>query len=224
MSEPDGFLGRWSRRKREAATPEPTARATPAADAAIEAAPDPDAITPEELAALPPVESIDAQTDVSVFLRKGVPAFLRNAALSRAWAADPVIRDFVNDARDYALDWNTPGGAPGYGPLTDSDEVKEMVARIFGDPPAERDSVSHDETDGSDNSPDAATHNEPSANRELTSSTELKQIPEFHHPLRLSSETAQAIEEDVSSLPQQNTSDVRDSTIANKRHGGAVPV
>ena len=50
MSEPDGFLGRWSRRKREAATPEPTARATPAADAAIEAAPDPDAITPEELA------------------------------------------------------------------------------------------------------------------------------------------------------------------------------
>src|SRR3546814_8539167 len=45
---------------------------------------------------------------------------------------DPAIRDFVGHARDYAYDWNTPGGVPGSGALQPED-VAAMVRRIFGD-------------------------------------------------------------------------------------------
>ncbi len=143
--EEDGFLARWSRRKLEArAAPEPQAppvepeevapRQAPSEPEA-EAAPDPDAITPEELAALPPVESIGPDTDIAGFLRKGVPAALRKAALRRVWAADPAIRDYLNPAREYAYDWNVPGGVPGSGPLLPTDNVEAMVARVFGERP-----------------------------------------------------------------------------------------
>jgi hypothetical protein len=37
-------------------------------------------------------------------------------ALREIWRTDPAVRDFVGPA-DYAWDWNTPGDAPGYGPL-----------------------------------------------------------------------------------------------------------
>lgn len=46
-----------------------------------------------------------------------------------------MISGYLDPARDYALDWNTPGGAPGYGPLSESDNVEEMLANIFGKPP-----------------------------------------------------------------------------------------
>ena len=45
-------------------------------------------------ATLPPIETIDAQTDITVFLQNGVPNELRRAALRRAWTVDPAIRDF----------------------------------------------------------------------------------------------------------------------------------
>ncbi|HYF55352.1 MAG TPA: DUF3306 domain-containing protein [Salinarimonas sp.] len=140
----DGFLSRWSRRKAEAArapdaplAPEPSAAADPApAEPAAGAAPDPDAITPEEIAALPPMESIGPDTDIAGFLRKGVPAALRKAALRRVWAADPAIRDYVNEAREYAYDWNVPGGVPGSGAL-DPEEAKALLARFLGGGPAQ---------------------------------------------------------------------------------------
>jgi hypothetical protein len=49
-------------------------------------------------ATLPPIDSIDAQTDITVFLRKGVPDQLRVAAIRRAWMLDPAIRDFKGAA------------------------------------------------------------------------------------------------------------------------------
>jgi hypothetical protein len=54
---------------------------------------------PEPLAvnldALPPIESIDAATDISSFLAPGVPAELTAAAVRRAWGADPEVSEFV---------------------------------------------------------------------------------------------------------------------------------
>ena len=50
---------------------------------------------PFDIASLPPIESIDADTDVTAFLRPGVPPDLTRAALRRAWSTDPAIRDFV---------------------------------------------------------------------------------------------------------------------------------
>ena len=128
------FLSRWSRRKLEAEHAEPV----PAPETAAPP-PDPEAIaaeageiTPEEIAALPPVEELTATSDLVAFLRKGVPVALRNAALRRMWTVDPAIRDFIGEARDYSWDWNTPGGVPVSGPMEPGTDVPAMVRRIFG--------------------------------------------------------------------------------------------
>jgi hypothetical protein len=130
VSEPDGFLTRWSRRKQQARHEEPSVpEEAPAPDkpeAPVEVGP---GRPPPEL---PPVESITAETDISVFLAKGVADAVRNAALRRMWSLDPAIRDYVGDARDYAYDWNTPGGVPGFGPLEASYDVEGTIARMFG--------------------------------------------------------------------------------------------
>ncbi|HEY8567164.1 MAG TPA: DUF3306 domain-containing protein [Beijerinckiaceae bacterium] len=138
----DGFLARWSRRKREIETSVPQAT-TPTPELASNTAPplEPEAplATDEEIAAalaeLPPIDALTPETDVTGFLRREVPEALRNAALRKVWALDPAIRDFVNDAREYAFDYNTPGGAPGYGPLDPGDDVAAMVERVFGGSP-----------------------------------------------------------------------------------------
>jgi Protein of unknown function (DUF3306) len=129
------FLARWSRRKREARSgnpaPEPTepmeAHDPPACGTA-EDAPNPDV----DLSSLPPIESIDATTDITAFLRKGIPQELSRAALRRTWTADPAIRDFVGLAEN-AWDFNDPNAMPGFGPLDCSEaELGEFVDRIVG--------------------------------------------------------------------------------------------
>lgn len=139
----DGFLSRWSRRKRlveaEQVAPPPVVtdapEIAPPGGAGV-AAENPGAeITPEELALLPAPESLTAETDITAFLRRGVPQALRDAALRRAWALDPMVRDFVCEAREYAYDWNVPGGVPGNGDILPTDDVAGMLRQIFGDGP-----------------------------------------------------------------------------------------
>jgi Protein of unknown function (DUF3306) len=60
-----------------------------------------------------------------------VPPELTRAALRRAWAADPKIRDFVGLA-DYDWDFNTPGAIPGFGPLEMSEEVRRQIVQMIG--------------------------------------------------------------------------------------------
>jgi hypothetical protein len=80
---------------------------------------------------LPPIESITADSDIRPFLAPGVPAELTRAALRRAWAADPKIRDFVGLAEN-AWDFNAPGSIAGFGPLEMTDELRREVARMVG--------------------------------------------------------------------------------------------
>lgn len=140
MSEvpPDGgFLGRWSRRKQQAARPNavPEPRPAEAREEPLRETPESPSVEPElsaeELARLPPLESIGRDTDLTAFLRKGVPQALRNAALRRMWSADPAIRDHVDVARDYAYDWNAGPGIPGFGPLREGTDTAAMAERIF---------------------------------------------------------------------------------------------
>jgi Protein of unknown function (DUF3306) len=170
----DGFLSRWSRRKREVeaeakaaeikvAEPEPMqpdhlhnlkdiAPESPEAgeiNANPEAEPAPEFIEP------PSLDIIDKDFDLAHWLKQNVPESWKLAALRRTWETDPFIHGYLNPAREYALDWNTPGGAPGYGPLTESDDVKSMVARIFGDKPAEKaEAPVHDEAQLSGDEPE----------------------------------------------------------------------
>jgi len=119
----DDFPQRWSRRKQDA-------RAQPAEKPAAAAPKAPAKAEPEfDLTTLPPLESINALTDVTAFLQKGVPAELARAALRRVWTADPAIRDFVGLAEN-AWDFTDPAAMPGFGPLEATDEVRAMIAQV----------------------------------------------------------------------------------------------
>ena len=93
---------------------------------------------PFDPASLPPIQSITAETDIRGFLASGVPPELTRAALRRAWACDPKVRDFVGLA-EYDWDFNAADAMAGFGPLQMTDEVEKMAARIMAPNRAEPD-------------------------------------------------------------------------------------
>jgi hypothetical protein len=141
MSGPENgegrFLLRWSRRKQTAATrprQENDPRESAAAEGRSSAAPSPG--EPDrpvfDPATLPPIDSINATSDIRAFLAPGVPEGLRHAALRRAWLTDPAIRDFVGLAENQ-WDFTKPDGVPGFGSLKPTPELRRMVARVLGE-------------------------------------------------------------------------------------------
>ena len=147
MSEPENFIARWSRRKTAAQDATARPAAAPAAaptrpegggddrkenDAApaLGGVPAPSAAAFDP-AKLPPIESITAETDIRAFLAPGVPAHLTRAALRRAWASDPNIRDFVGLSEN-SWDFNAPDAIAGFGPLEMTDELRGQIARMLG--------------------------------------------------------------------------------------------
>ena len=140
MSADEGFLTRWSRRKRGAATAgldRPTAeriedRAPCATPEAPNSAQEPGRLV--DLASLPPIESIGAGSDVRAFLTPGVPADLARAALRRAWSAEPAIRDFIGLSEN-SWDFTAPDGVPGFGSVT-GEEVRRLLRQVLGEPNA----------------------------------------------------------------------------------------
>jgi hypothetical protein len=148
MNDPENFLSRWSRRKREAGEEPDKATAKPGsqqsdnasnAEAAADATPEqPRAPTSEtaepvfDFSTLPSIDSITAETDITAFFAPGVPAELKLAALRRAWVVDPRVRDFVGLA-DYDWDFHTPGALEGFGPLSMTDDLRREVRRIIGE-------------------------------------------------------------------------------------------
>jgi hypothetical protein len=143
MSEPENFLERWSRRKRAAAEqPEPEPQTAPAAETKTETQPAPDVAEPTvkpdakpesepfDLSSLPSLESIDATTNVSAFLRPGVPEDLTREALRRAWTSDPAIRDFVGLVEN-GWAFNDPNAMHGFGPIA-PEEVARLIGQVVG--------------------------------------------------------------------------------------------
>jgi hypothetical protein len=127
----DNFLARWSKRKQQARSGAP-AEQLPAESAlpsqSLTPKDEPDEIPVEDL---PAIESIDATTDLTPWLRRKVSEEWKRAALSRVWAADPAISRFTGLA-DYDWDWNVPDGVPGFGPLRATDDVAELLAQAIG--------------------------------------------------------------------------------------------
>jgi hypothetical protein len=121
----EGFISRWSRLKREPEQP----AAEPAAPLAD---PPPEGQALEDLiAGLPKIADFVPGQNISVFMQAWVPSDIKHEALRRMWLLDPAIRDYVSPALDYAYDYNTPGMAPGFGPMeTSADEIRE-VAEMF---------------------------------------------------------------------------------------------
>ena len=210
------FPARWSRRKQEAKAGHTEATSEEAPEAHGSASPSRAAaepILPEtDLSNLPPIESIDAATDITAFLRKGIPEELSRAALRRAWSADPAIRDFVGLAEN-AWDFNDPEAMIGFGPLGYSaEQVDAFVRRILGGmveraesltrPPqetAEDVARSHEEQPGFASNPvNGITYPRP---LDDSAAAELSLDPDASQPVAASEETP----------------------VPRRTHGGALP-
>jgi hypothetical protein len=225
MSAPDqgddkGFLARWSQRKQEARQPE---RDAPVTDSGVTAGPATEAEAPQEfdLSSLPSLDELTAETDITAFLRKGVPEHLRNAALRRSWALDPAIRNYVNPALDYAFDWNTPGGVPGSSELGAGVDVARLVSQIMGT----------DETAVEPSVPPAESRVE-KVDTPVPSGEQSPDLPD--QPLRLSGQpvstgqdTAKGEQGPVIEAGKKEDSKGSDSAAPQqvaRRHGSAKPV
>jgi hypothetical protein len=218
MSEPEKFLDRWSRRKREAADePAPVeVKDTAAASALLADAKAPPAEVPFDPASLPPIESIGAESDIRAFLQAGVPPDLSRAALRRAWSADPAIRDFIGLVEN-GWDFNDPNGIPGFGPIN-AGEVARLLAQVIGAPPAEAAAAweaAAAQGDVEQTPPPAVEsesaqqlpHDQPAPNQDLAA-------PE-----------KDSVQRSEVNVAMQNNSDDRENFPPSRRrgHGGALP-
>lgn len=228
----DGFFSRWSRRKRseDANAAEAEAEAPPVSDQSSDAAPPPEPaadprrapITPEDLAALPKVEDLVPGADIRGFLRPGVPAALKNAALRRMWLLTPAIRDHADPAVDYAWDWNTPGGVPGDGLAATPERAAEMLRALREVP--RKASAPEVEAGQDDALPDATPVN---ARPQVESRPEPH--PERHEPAPAPEPTPKiAPTPSGASVPGTNPAGDKGSSAGVRgpdraRHGGARP-
>jgi hypothetical protein len=106
----EGFLRRWSRRKAEARSAPLEAASVPteAPPASREqpAEPEKEASAPIDPKDLPDIESLDANSDFTVFMRPGVPEHLRALALRKLWRSDPIFSNLdglVEYGEDYSI-------------------------------------------------------------------------------------------------------------------------
>lgn len=148
MAREDGFLARWSRRKREAAQTD--APAPLDAEARRDGGAELDALVPVpadpapadhphaesgkeafDIGTLPSVETLTDQSDIRDFLRKGVPEQLKNAALRKVWAADPYLRNFGGPG-EYAWDFNDPDSIPGFSSARPDFDLVEHARMVTG--------------------------------------------------------------------------------------------
>ena len=239
MNDPDNFLSRWSRRKREADKPTAENAEGPPAVTPAEGR-TPDAGESDQASAapafdpdlLPPIESIGAGTDISDFLRPGVPEALRHAALRRVWSADPTIRDFVGINENY---WDAagPDGVPGFGALDPGFDVKRMVSELFGERP--REAATPDQATGPEDpkdprdprkpgdSSDAAA---PSAAGGMSRAGAPAAEPEKPDEQRAAGDPLLSQRNENVALQIKDDSEPgREAPVANRsrRHGGAMP-
>lgn len=219
MNDED-FLSRWSRRKRgaEEASPEPLSP-VPVSNLPKEGDAGPavasEADEEPDLSALPPLDSITSATDVTAFLRRGVPQSLTREALRRAWSADPAIRDFVGLAEN-AWDFNDPNAMHGFGPLDYTPEqVRELVANIVGDVKRAVEEVSP----AAPQEQDLVMSAEPSGQKAITDTAESA----IDQPEDGSGEQVEI----GSPVPQSSTAtyenETEHSVFVRRTHGSALP-
>jgi len=230
----DDFLARWSRRKRAVRT----GAETPPHEAVPQEAPSPAASVPDgpstsvsadgaadAAESLPPLEALGPESDYTAFLKPGVPAELRAAALRRAWVSDQAIAGFRGMA-DYDWDFN----APGYGKLLAVDDVAALARAVFSArlPPAETATAALEAPEAPlDERRDEA----PEAAAPLLTSSEDRAVLSTFQP-RPAEETGGASQAQPNELvaPAAGGGADEPSAIAasempaRRRHGGATPV
>jgi hypothetical protein len=111
VEEDRKFLARWSRRKEEAREGGEAPADDPTAEddsgAAKGESPDLPEASPDEaeiLARLPDIDSLDEDSDFTVFLSEGVPAAIRRRALRKLWRLNPIFAN-LDGLNDYDEDF-----------------------------------------------------------------------------------------------------------------------
>jgi hypothetical protein len=138
----EDLFGRWSRRKQAVRRLEAEAEAEAAEEAATKTEADPQVAEPSaaervEPAAPPPsLDDLTAASDLSAFLREGVPTAVKNAAMRKMWSLDPAIRDHVGLAEN-AWDFNMPNAVRGFGPLEAGRAVVDFLSAVGREAPAD---------------------------------------------------------------------------------------
>jgi hypothetical protein len=132
------FLARWSQRKIDQSKPAADTSAPLPVAAPPEVTDDKDFDPQAFELPIPDLDDIVAGFDMRPFLQKGVPESLKNAALRKLWVTDPAIAGFVSPALDYAHDYNTPGAAPGFGPLIGDHDLTSLMQNLFSREPKDK--------------------------------------------------------------------------------------
>src|SRR5262249_31599608 len=228
MNHRENFISRWSRRKRHAADEKAQVEKTSVQQALDPSSGQDSNLTPPksavaspqvpefEVASLPPIESIDAGTDITAFFRDGVPTALRRAALRRAWSADPAIRDFIGLNENY-WDAANPGGISGFGDLDPKTDVQRMVSDLLGETASEK--------TGSDSSSTCVTPAavSRSGSEEGTAGTPDLNTSEAPHSDESKVAALQEAPESKVAALQNELPDGRREQRPVRRHGGALP-
>lgn len=187
MSTPEdkdeGFLQRWSRRKRQVAEEdpaieiEPTVPEIPVAETALNEADtpgeteDPELVANREAAEAVDIDSLTYDSDFTVFMKRGVPEALKNAALRKLWRSNPILAA-VDGLNDYDLDYRTvdtiltnfqSAWKVGKGYSDKAEEVREEMEAKSAQLAAEREAQALTETSEDD---DVVSANEPAENDE----------------------------------------------------------
>jgi Protein of unknown function (DUF3306) len=190
------FLDRWSSRKQQAkaapVAPEPASMPQPVEDA------------PFDLSLLPKLEDLTGESDLSVFLQKGVPESIKNAAMRRVWALDSGIANYLGPV-DYAWDFNDPAGIPGFGPLGAEVDVAGMLKQVMGEREPPTEALGAPEP--------AALEAVPEPTASVRRHDKPVLLPPDHAEMVLAPQTAQDREPDAETA----------APPLRKRHGGAVP-
>ncbi len=107
----EGRLSRWSKRKiasaRQSETDAGRVDAPPSEDAEVQARHAAELAANREAAEAVDLDALDADSDFSVFLKKGVPEILKKRAMSVLWRSNPVLAN-VDGLVDYDDDFGSP--------------------------------------------------------------------------------------------------------------------
>ncbi|MCV0395601.1 MAG: DUF3306 domain-containing protein [Rhizobiaceae bacterium] len=237
----DNPFARWSRRKLAALSDK--SRARPEAEQTGEEAAGhidtdtsplpPDPVQPEAGEAetdgpaepLPRLEDLTAESDLTAFLKKGVPLALKSAALRKMWSLDPRIRDYVGPS-EYAWDFNRPGSMAGFGPLDAKKTVVGFLSKTAGamEPDAEPiaadrpcDASERPATAPSDTASEAGTR-KPSPVAEQLEPNPAIDVPDAAHDSSGDTEPASHLHSPDATKRSQVS-----ELVVRPRHGGAMP-
>ncbi len=235
-------FARWSRRKRAALSDE--AHAAPetkeagdeaAAHVDVDASPQqPEPAQPEAAEAqaadpaepLPRLEDLTAESDLTAFLKKGVPLALKSAALRKMWSLDPGIRDYVGPS-EYAWDFNQPGSMAGFGPLDAKETVVDFLSKTVSALEPDAEPTVADEPSGAGSEQPATVPPNTVTEAERPEPAQVPEPLEPAPPLDVADLTETASDDAEPAKPPHPTDEAGRPQVSEPalrpRHGGAMP-